>query len=244
MSDVFTDPTTSDTDHLAALVGEGKKYQTVEALAKSRVDADNYIEQLKRENAEARTELAARLSVEEALRKAQNERNTEVPPKVATENTTPSATPAPTDKEFVNRIREVTQQLNQEQQAAANVNQVASKLVEIYGTQEKANEVVRQKAVELGVSTEFLQSTAAQSPKAFFQTVGLVDVAPTATPGKTPTGVNPAVLANNTAGSPKQGTYDYYEAIRASNPKLYFSPKIQNEMMKQALAQGDSFYSK
>ena len=50
---------------LTELVGEGKRYATVEALAKGRLDADAFIEQLKRENAGLREDLSTRLTAEE-----------------------------------------------------------------------------------------------------------------------------------------------------------------------------------
>jgi hypothetical protein len=70
MTDLFTDDQTTEHsdkntpnqgsvagDTLAELVGEGKKFKTVEDLAKSKVQADQFIEQLKTESAEMRRRL-------------------------------------------------------------------------------------------------------------------------------------------------------------------------------------------
>ena len=219
------------------LVGEGKKYNTLEALAKSRIDADNYIEQLKREQAEMREELNKRVSVEDAIQKFQ--RNT---PSQPTEvQTTPAVAPALDEKTLVERIRQVSQSMNEEQRYNANVEAAAARLVELYGDQEKANAMVKAKAAELGVSVKFLQDAAAQSPTGFFKLLD-VDKQPTATPGPTHSDVNPRAFGAANPGV-KPGTYAYYEEIRKSNPKQYFTPAIQNQLMKDALERGEAFFN-
>jgi hypothetical protein len=60
MTDVFESPTKGEetpVTQVSDLVGEDKKFKTVEDLAKGKLEADSYIEQLKEENRIAREKL-------------------------------------------------------------------------------------------------------------------------------------------------------------------------------------------
>src|SRR5690606_26975993 len=92
MSDVFngnpvTEPTpapvtTQEQAAIDLLVGEDKKYKTVEDLAKSRLEADEFIERLKRENAEMRGTLSEKEAEYERILKARQESSTTQPTQV------------------------------------------------------------------------------------------------------------------------------------------------------------------
>lgn len=221
---------------LETLVGEGKKYKTVEELAKAYLHADQTIAQRNREHEELRVELAARQSVEELLQKASTPNPATQPEPEAHQ----PAKPALTADELAALVRNEISKTSQEAQTASNVNTVASKLIEIYGDEAKANAYVRQRAAELGVSVEFLQDAAAKSPKAFFTVIGLDEKAVNASP--TRSDVNPQAFSQSNPGQVKAGTYKFYESLRKSNPSAYFSPKIQNQMHREALEKGSSFF--
>lgn len=220
---------------LETLVGEGKKYATVEDLAKAYVHADAFIKSTTRELQEVKEELNVRLDTEQVLARArQNQSNVEPQPSPQTpvkEATTPLS-----DEDLAARIREVTQAERLRETAAQNVTTVATKLIEQFGDEAKANEFVRNKAAELGVGVEFLQDVAARSPKAFFSSIGLEN-APPKTPPTSPTrgDVNTEAFRNN-GTQVKQGTYAYYENLRKSDPKTYFSRDVQLQMHKDAMA--------
>ena len=38
--------------------------------------------------------------------------------------------------------------------------------------------------------------------------------------------------------------HEYFRKLRRTNPSEYFSPRVQKELMRQAMRQGDSFYEK
>lgn len=228
---VFTEQTppasTADT-----LVGEGRKYATVEDLAKSRLEADKYIERLEAENAQYRDGIQSQ--VEQFRQRTQ-------------EDTPPSVEKQPEQRapevDLETRIRETLAKTNREQTLARNVNEVSTKLVEVYGTPEKANQVVKARAQELGVSLDFLMESAAQSPKAFYAQIGM-DSAPRQAPAITTGHVNPSALsAANPQGQAQPGTYKYYEQLRQTNPKLYNKPATQLQMHKDAMERGDSFFA-
>jgi len=228
------------------LVGEGKKFKTIDDLAKGKAESDRVILAREQELSQLRGELAQRESIEQMLQRNQT-------PQSAPKTATPELEYQPThvssgtsDEDLARRIKEVTKELNQADRVQNNLESVASKLTEVFGSEDGANRAVNAKAIELGVSVEFLQSVAAQSPKAFFAQIGL-DSIPT-TPQSTPrTGgnVNPEVLGHNHQG-PKPGTYGFYQHIlKTQGTAAYFDPKIQNQLMKDAFAaaeKGTDFY--
>lgn len=216
------------------LVGEGKKFKTVEDLAKAKLESDRFIEQLKEEPKQLREDLN-RLVEETRLLKELATRNNGAPLAQQEQKTPDSSSP---EIDLDARIRETLKRTAEEDRRQQNINQVNEAMVQTYGTLEKAKEVLKQKATELGVGAEFLQDVAARSPKAFFQTVGITEVARAQMTSANST-VNTAAMGSTGV---KTNTYKWYQQLRKDNPSMYNSPKIQNQMMKDALNQGDAFY--
>ncbi len=220
---------------LETLVGEGKKYKTPDDLAKAYNHADATIQARNEELQQLRDELNSRVTVEEAIQKlsttqrqaAQDDSGTgQNPPK----NETP-AKPAADDLD--SRINEALQKTQRETLVRQNQEIVLLELLKLYGTEEKANEVIRAKAKDLGVSVQFLQSVATQSPKAFFAQLGVNasnETQRNASPSRGE--VNAAALGLSTGVQP--GSYEFYENIRATDPRRYFTPKVQNQLMQDA----------
>jgi hypothetical protein len=227
--------------YFEALVGEGKKYGTPADLAKAYANADAKIMADAAELAalrEAKTEL-------EITKRLLDERNRVVP------TVTPTAKPetpvvAPlSDEDLETRIENKLTERNEKEQRKHNQNIAAARLVEVFGDATKAKEAINLKALELGVSSKWLEDTAATSPTAFFSAMGVKPSteAPTSTPA--PKGnVNPEALVN--AGhqiQAKPGTFAYYNAIRKSDPKLYRDASTQRAMHNDAVRLGAAFYS-
>lgn len=228
MSDinVFSEQTPPST--LDALVGEGKKYQTVEDLAKAVEFGQQHIAQIEAENAQYRANIQDQIEL-------QRQRPNAEPPAKPEQRVD--------EVDLQTRIREALEQTDREKRVASNVNAVSERLVELYGDAKKANEVVAAKAAELGVSIQFLMDSAAQSPKAFYAQIGLTDTPRNAPPlnGK----VNPEALAHlNTSRTAGPGTYAFYEEMRQTNPKLYNSPRVQLQMHKEAMEKGEAFFQR
>lgn len=59
-------------------------------------------------------------------------------------------------------------------------------------------------------------------------------------------GSNSEVLNANlgaTGGTPKEGTKAWYDALRVSDKKKYYTPAIQNRMFEDRKDKGDAFYA-
>ena len=80
-----------------------------------------------------------------------------------------------------------------------------------------------------------MSNLAATAPKAFLE---MVLKTPVDVPGVTP----PRSAINGTSFSQqKQKGWSFYEKIRQENPRLYWSPKMQNEIHREAQRQGLEF---
>lgn len=237
------DPAASGQATLNDLVGEGKKFKTPDDLAKAKLESDRFIEKLQNEQRELREELSKRLSVEEALKRAQ-----EAKPQDREPPANPQPQPrqeSPQQIDVASEVDKVLRQRQQEDSTRSNIDLVTSKLTELYGTVDKAAEVVNTRSRELGMSVEQLQKMASQNPKAFFKLIGVEDK-PAQDPGATSwnRAKNPTAMRGATQNQTAQpGTYKYYEEIRRSDPASYFSPRVQLQMDKDAREKGEKFYS-
>lgn len=199
----------------AELVGDGKKYSSVEDALKSVPHAQKHIQTLESELAAAREELAKRKTAEELLDEIKS-------------GIQPQATPAGSEFDQDKLLQLVDQTLEQkERQRAAKTNaeSVASKFTEKYG--QKAEEVYNTVAKESGLTIQQLNSLAASSPKIVLKLAGLEGVsAPIA--GKPNSTVNTEALnntkvdANQLSARVKQGatTKDLVNAWKIAGEKV------------------------
>lgn len=254
MTDLFKSSGAPDSDntgnqnYLDQFVGEGKKYASVDELAKGMAHAQAFIETLKSDNEFLKNDLKSRITMEEFLEKnitmSKPESNSSNP---ANETATGKDSSSHTvvaqalSKDDVMAI--VIQALQQETSKAArerNVNETLAKLREVYGDDYRSK--VATKAQELGVGTEFLSSLAGQSPKAFLELVGAMKGPQKVDPSFTPpqTRQNPSVPSQPNASGARNKAY--YDQLRKNNLNEYLSARVQSQIHKDAIALGADFY--
>lgn len=232
----------TETAPLNDLVGEGKKFKTVDDLARGKLEADRFVDKLTNEQKELRAELAQRLAEIEALKRGQTA------PVEAPKPTEQPPVQKPQTQDLNSEVERIIQQREQAKAVQSNIETVTEKMTKTFGTTEKAAEVVMQKARELGMSTDELRDMAANSPKAFFRLMGVDDKPVTTSPGTTSWGnvrsqPSKVEVSSNTA---PPGSYKYYENLRLTDPAKYFSPRVQLQMDKdarEAKAQGRDFFN-
>lgn len=221
---------TPQANPLDDLVGPGKKFATVDELAKSYTHGQNHISTLEAEAAQWREGIQAQVEAQRQQTQGQQPQPS------------PQSEQRADEPNLDDRIREAIEATDRERKLAKNIDDVSTRLAQVYGDAKKANEAINAKAQELGVSIQFLMDTAAQSPKAFYAQIGLTE-APRQAPA--PRGdVNAAALNTlNPSQRAAEGTYGYYEQLRKENPRLYNSPKIQLQMHKEAQEKGQAFFA-
>ena len=237
-----TTPETQSTEEVKelgafeSLVGDERKFKSVEDLAKGKLESDKFIEQLQTEMSGLRTELDKRLTTEEVLAQIKESQTTVQQPG---ENTTPSLS----EDKLEELVKKTLVSTRTEETKQGNLKAVDNKLIEMFG--DKAGNWLVTKSQELGVSPGFLEDVAKTSPSAFFNTVGLSNSNIQSNPSVTTSSVNTETLQNVTQQQTAQvGTKKYYDEIRKENPRKYWTPEVQNQILKAREELGsDKFYA-
>lgn len=233
MADPFaaTDPagTTLDPDKvtLEDLVGENKRYKTIEDLARAAVHKDVFISQLQTETKELREDLTARLSVADALKEIQNKAS-------ATNTGTDSQdqTPAVTETTDVKAltiedVEKLLETRTAKQRESDNLTSVITQLDRVAGGGEKTKAYVEAKAKELNTTPARLKELGAESPAVLYKLLGIEPSK--ATPPEVTRHTPTQSFRPNTT---QPTTHDDFRELRKTNPALYFSPDMQAKLLK------------
>jgi len=235
--DLFNTSTNTDQVKLEDLVGEGKKYRDVTELAKAKVHADAFIEQLKAEKAQVLEDLKTRTAVEDAIKKLQAP-NANGGTGTQTEHTSVQTQSSEQKANFtLEDVDKLLEQKDRQKKVQANLNTVSDAILRYAGTPEKAKEFLTTRAGELGVTVDKLSDVGKESPTALLKLLGL-DKAGSST-------IAPIEKTTNIVRVSKDKTFDMnapmtkadYDELRRENPSLYFSPKVQNKLMKDRSAE-------
>lgn len=147
---------------LEGLVGEGKKYATVEAALSSLPHKEQHIARLEQEMAELRSKVGQSDAAQEAYAAMQD--------LLKEMKATPAALTLD-DASIDARIVKQMEEREAQRIAASNGSTVQKALIEKFG--DKAAEVYKAKAEELGIGEKFLSDLARKSPKAVLAYFGM-----------------------------------------------------------------------
>lgn len=224
---LFENKDVTVTDALSQLVGEGKKFKTVEDLAQAKLESDRHIEQLEEEHSGYRKELEARATVEEALKKLQNEGQT-ANTQVTTETTTQDRQSVSEELDLDKLVGDKIAAMNAQTQGDANELEADRIMTERFGDAAKT-ELVRITR-EKGISLADAKDLARKSPAAFSSLMGL-DTQTQRTPNLMTNGVQTETreTVNNSSAIDKE--LEELKALRKTDRKAYWSPTTQNRIM-------------
>lgn len=243
MTDLFDDqdePVVDQTkDYLSELVGEDKKFKTPQDLAKAKAESDAFIERLKAENAGLRNDLKTRLKLEEVVDRISSAKSpsSEQEPEAHEQDEAKSAI---TPEQIKAMVAETLTEGQKAEQRRRNNAFVEQKLQEAFGP--TFRRTIKEQAQKLGIGEEFAKNLAAEQPNAFLklfdvQTKQEANSIATQAPHST---VNSDAMRFQPESGLKRKSY--YEKLRKSDKKTYWSPRVQNEMHKEAHKQGPSFF--
>jgi hypothetical protein len=247
MSDVFDSTTTVSEQSGSALdqlVGEGKKFKTVEDLAAGKLKSDTFVEQLEGENKAAREKVAE-------LEGASKEKATVADLIEAVRNTNkedPAGEQPLSEEAFAAKIKNIMQGETDEQTRKSNREQSnQSVLDKVEGNADAARVYLEGRAKELRMSVAQLTELGERSPEAFTE---LMNIGPT---NKSPTPAISSLDGINTIVTPQGSdevvdghrTKAYYDKLKGEIgiTKFWNDPKIQGAMYKDQMALGDKFKS-
>ena len=217
---------------------KGENWKDPEVLAKGKLEADGYIKNLEEQLGQMREDLKKQEYQAQILDQLQNKatESTAVKPEVSNNNgstTEGNTNPTLSEEDLKSLVEQTLNQREIDSTVSNNLKLVDEELEKSYGTEAQAK--IQEKAQELGMSMERIKEIAAESPNAFFALIG--------EPKKT---FSPMVQGSvRTEGVNMQASaerdWSYYQKLRRENRNLYYTPKIQQQLMEDKSRLGSKF---
>lgn len=233
MNDNILDNTHLDPEksYLTELVGEGKKFKTVEDMAYGKAQSDAYVkllerqlDQIKLDYQTVKTEAESRARLEDLVDKMN---------RPSTPNPYVPAEPPKTEinmSEIESFVTRKIEQTETERKQKANLEMVRSKLSERFGDNLETH------LKEVGLDGESAARLAKDNPQIVLKALGIDK--PLEPNFSTP----PRNTSVNTPNKvPQQRTWSYYQEIFKANPSLKLDRNTNVQMMKDYASQGASF---
>jgi hypothetical protein len=175
-------PTPIVPDAIAHLVGEGKKYASLDVAIAAIAPSQAHIDKIEAENGTLREANEKSRSQEDILTDWQKQIADQGNP-IPTPQ--PAATPAPSTEAIGQIVTQQMQAQAAEAAALANTKVVTAAMTEHYGTKEKAEAAYIEQAKEMGLGVSGLNGLSAQSPKAVLKMLGITQQSsPSPTPSR------------------------------------------------------------
>lgn len=224
-------------NYLEELVGEGKKFKTVEDLARGKYEADLFVETLRNQTDELRNdylrvqeENAAKARLEELI--AQLRQPNQGGDNTQTANT--GNTPKPQEHNLDELISSKFEEIEMRRKQSANFREVQNKLKEKFGDQSQA--FLKEQMENLGLTPKFVNDLARNHPSVFYKTMGIEDQVKPGT-FQTP----PRTTQSQFAPKVEKRTWSWYEKLKKDNPRLYWETNTQKQLHKDRIELGDAF---
>jgi len=237
-----TDPTFDSTkDYLKELVGEGKKFKTVEDLAKGKQESDIFISSITKENKEIRAEyqklrdeLQSRANLADLVDKLEKIKEASVSNDDSKDIVNETGTPGVKPEDIERLVSSQVNNIKTQEKREANLNLVRNKLQERFGTNYSTKEL----ASRIGVDEDYFVQTAANHPQMLIKTLGL----------DAPKGEqfqSPPASSRQLGFKPDstERTEAYYKKLAAEKGvNIYLDRDISLQMHKDAQRLGEKFF--
>lgn len=226
-----TAPVVDPNSPVALLVGEGRKYKTLEDLAKAYIHLDEHTLSVKEENAKFREQLAQASTLDDVLKQLKDTK-----PAPSDQSAAPVKGLGVEDVAAI--VKQTVTGLETTARKQANLVAADNKMKELFG--DKAAEVFVKEAATPQMR-EALISLASVSPDKFVA-LFTKDAPPGSSAGKT--NVNTAAMQSisHSGRATDPTTKEYFSEIRKKDPKLFYSASVQLAMQKAAISNRDHFY--
>jgi ribosome-binding protein aMBF1 (putative translation factor) len=228
-------PENPDHDFVTDLVGEDKKYKTVQELAKSVLHKEMHIRDLEKENADYRQAVQQGLTREEFYEAM----------KVLTQPSpsTPSQTEgeperAPSSEQISSLVGKLVDERLSEDRQRANLDYTVKEAEKRLGPSYK--KILRERAQALGESEQDLAKMARTKPQLFLELMAPVKSVETHVPGLPRSDVD-AMKGGAPRGTPIRNQ-SYYKELKQKQPDVWKRPETQAQMHRDAQSLGETFF--
>jgi hypothetical protein len=255
MTDIFSSATTENTEvtttentatqtkesFVDKLVGEGKKFKDIESLAKGKLEADNHINEITKTLNELREELSKQEYSKQLLEQLNKDKGSETLAEQSSPVTQSPSNTGNTTQSASDNIEALVEKVITEKERSRTVTQNISIVTEEMEKQfgDKASSILNSKSKSLNISVDRLKEIASESPTAFFQLIGVNSTNRT---NNMSTITQSSIRSENFTSNSQERDFDYYQKLRKENRSLYYSPKIQNMLIKDRERLGNQFY--
>lgn len=221
-------------DPLALLVGQGRKYSTIEELAKAYVHIDGFAEQLKDENSKLREEVSKARTIDEVLEQL----------KAATP--AKADQPAPSVKtlgaeDVATIVKQTLTGMETARTRESNLLKADAAMRKLYG--DKAGEVFSKEASSPEMKKALVE-LASVSPDKFVALFAAAPPTQSAVDGTTSKNTTALDFASQSTRASDPTTKEYFEALRKKEPAKYYSQPVQLAMQKAAIANREHFFGR
>jgi hypothetical protein len=245
-SPATTEESEEVTSYLERLVKDrGDNWKDPEVLAKGKIEADRFIEDLKRQNEELRKDLQREDKLDNLIELIKSTKATDDHGGSKTDDHSDEDRAHNSGSEFSEEkiaalIKQHIAERETETTREKNVREVQEYLDRKYD--DGGRKLISSLSSEIGMSKEELKGLAASNPKAFLRLVGDSNSAAKQTTG------NIVGSSSNTEAVIGRGDvrdWNYYQNLRRTKKTLYHSPQTQKQMLRDREALGeDRFYGR
>ena len=218
---------------------KGENWKNPEVLAKGKLEADGYIQELETQLNSMREDLSKQDYAKTLLDQLQNKAaesttaNTVTPKNNIGDTSDGNTNPNLSEEDLKSLVERTLTERDKDSVVKQNLNLVNEEMEKSYGTDASAK--IHDKAKELGLTIERMQEIAAESPTAFFNLIGepKKDFKPMVQGSVRTEGVNMQASSER--------DWSYYQNLRRDNRSLYYTPKIQRQLMEDKNRLGGKF---
>lgn len=226
-------------DFLAELVGEGKKFKDAQALARGKYLADQTVEEMKARLDELRADYQTLQETREAgatLKDLIDQIKTQKPSEGTNTQANDENVKPIKPEDIQAMIKSGYENLKASEQADQNLNTVLQRLREEHG--ENYQTVLQAQRENLHLTNDEVNALARRSPEAFFRVMGMTGQKQDNTFQTPP---RSAMRSDSFSPTTNKRTWTYYQNLKKQDRNLYYSPKIFNQMLKDAEDLGPAF---
>lgn len=232
-------PSQDTVDFLASIVGEGKKYKTVQDLAKAYHNADIHIRELQ-------SKLDERGSEDHVMQEVLNElRKKNTPAEQVFTPETPAVRPAASEDQIAEIVNKTLEKRTAAQIAEAKKREGLTKLIEFYGSEETVFDVIRALIAKSPGVKKIIDDLSLTDPDMLFTFI-TTQMSKDAAPTSNAPGVQNASNGGQVSSNPHALTWTECQKVRKEDPRRYATGEFRKEMENAAVAwaaAGKDFYA-
>jgi hypothetical protein len=216
---------------------KGTNWSDPEVLAKGKLEADTYIQSLEGQLADLRTDMSKQDYAAQLIQELKGEATATGDVSLALQNTASTedtTTPVgQSEEDLKSLVEKALSDRDKSKVTESNQQLVEAELTKKFGNDAQAE--VSKRAKELGMSLDRMQEIASESPNAFLSLMGQ--------PEQNLSSMTSSSIRTEsvTQQASSDRDWNYYQKLRKENRNLYYSPKVQQQILDDKLRLGGKF---